>query len=134
MAYGIKVALPGYDATTATVEQLAITSEKSMLKQERSGTVSYTFSGSPSDVTILTVNHNLGYIPACFASWNRIAIDKGAMLPFYFLTVDFNTERIYWEVTTTQFFIYYKSTDPSPSNRTGETYVFDYTINYDDAA
>jgi hypothetical protein len=31
MAYGIKVALPGYDATTATVEQLAITSEISML-------------------------------------------------------------------------------------------------------
>ncbi len=134
MPHGIKVALPGFDATTATVEQLAITSEKSMLKQERLGSFSYTFSGSPSAVTILTINHNLGYEPACIVSYFTTSPDRGHMLPFFFVTGGFFDESIFFEVTTTQFFIKYVSNDPSPTNRTGQTFVFDYTIWYDPAS
>jgi hypothetical protein len=134
MAYGLKIALPGFDATTATTEQLAITSEKSMLKQERSGTTSYTFSGSPASVTILTITHSLGYIPACICSWYRSSLSRGAMLPYYETTPGFWDENIYYEVTTTQFFIKYLSNDPSPTNRTGQQWDFDYTIWYDPAA
>jgi hypothetical protein len=133
MAYGIKVALPGFDATTATTEQLAITSEKSMLKQERKGTTTYTFSGSPVTVTILTVTHSLGYVPACICSWYRSSLNIGAMLPF----VDFSSgdvERIFFEMTTTQFFIKYESEAFTPTDRTGQAFTFDYTIWYDDAA
>jgi hypothetical protein len=132
MAYGIKIALPGFDATTATTEQLAITSEKSMLKQERKGSTTYTFSGSPVTVTILTITHSLGYVPACICSWFRSSLNQGAMLPF----VDFSTgdvERIFFEMTTTQFFIKYESEAPTPTNRTGQTFTFDYTIWYDQA-
>jgi hypothetical protein len=132
MAYGIKIALPGFDATTATTEQLAITSEKSMFKQERKGSTTYTFSGSPVTVTILTITHSLGYVPACICSWFRSSLNQGAMLPF----VDFSTgdvEKIFFEMTTTQFFIKYESEAPTPTNRTGQTFTFDYTIWYDQA-
>jgi hypothetical protein len=132
MAYGIKIALPGFDATTATTEQLAITSEKSMLKQERKGSTTYTFSGSPVTVTILTITHSLGYVPACICSWFRSSLNQGAMLPF----VDFSTgdvERIFFEMTTTQFFIKYESEAPTPTNRNGQVWTFDYTIWYDQA-
>ena len=130
MAYGIKIALPGFDATTATTEQLAITSDKSMLKQERKGSTIYTFSGSPASATILTITHNLGYVPACICSWYRSSLNQGAMLPF----VDFSSgdvEKIFFEMTTTQFFIKYESEAFTPTDRTGQSFTFDYTIWYD---
>ena len=132
MAYGIKIALPGFDATTATTEQLAVTSEKSMLKQERKGSTTYTFSGSPVNVTILTITHNLGYVPACICSWYVSSFNIGGMLPF----VDFSTgdvEKIFFEMTTTQFFIKYESEAFTPTDRTGQVFTFDYTIWYDEA-
>jgi len=132
MSYGIKIALPGFDVNTAITEQLAITSEKSMLKQERKGTTTYTFSGSPANVTILTITHNLGYVPACICSWYRSSLNRGGMLPF----VDFSTgdaEIIFFEMTTTQFFIKYKSESPTPTNRNGQVFTFDYTIWYDES-
>lgn len=132
MAYGIKISLPTFDVKTATTEQLAITSEKSMLKQAIKGTTTYTFSGSPANATILTVNHNFGYVPACIVSWFRSSINQGGMMPFF----DFSTgdvERIFFETTTTQFFIKYESQSPTPTNRTGQTFTFDYTIWYDEA-
>jgi len=132
MTYGIKIALPGFDATTATTEQLAVTSEKSMLKQERKGSTSYTFSGSPTNITILTITHNLGYVPACICSWYRSSISRGAMLPFF----DFSSgdvERIFFEMTTTQFFIKYESQASTPTDRTGQSFSFDYIIWYDPA-
>ena len=133
MAYGIKIALPTFDATTATTEQLAITSEKSMLKQERKGSTTYTFSGSPANVTILTVTHNLNYVPAAIVSWYRSSINQGAMLPYYEITGGGYDEQIFFEMTTTQFFIKYISNDPTPTNRNGQVWTFDYTIWYDPA-
>jgi hypothetical protein len=130
MAYGIKIALPGFDATTATTEQLTVTSDKSMLKQERKGSTTYTFSGSPASATILTITHNLGYVPACICSWYRSSLNQGAMLPF----VDFSSgdvEKIFFEMTTTQFFIKYESEAFTPTDRTGQSFTFDYTIWYD---
>jgi hypothetical protein len=132
MAYGIKISLPGNNVNTATTEQLAITSEKSMLKQERKGSTTYTFSGSPVTVTILTITHNLGYVPAAICSWYRSSINRGGLLPF----VENNSgdvEIIFFEMTTTQFFIKYKSEAFTPTNRNGQTYTFDYTIWYDQA-
>lgn len=132
MAYGIKISLPTFDVKTATTEQLAVTSEKSMLKQERKGSTTYTFSGSPVTVTILTITHNLGYVPACICSWYRSSLNIGAMLPF----VDFSTgdvEKIFFEMTTTQFFIKYESEAFTPTDRTGQVFTFDYTIWYDEA-
>ena len=131
MAYGIKISLPTFNVATATTEQLAITSEKSMLKQERKGSTTYTFSGSPATATILTVNHNLGYVPAAIASWYRSSLNVGAMVPF----IDFSTgdvERIFFEMTTTDFFIKYESESPTPTDRTGQVFTFDYTIWYDE--
>jgi hypothetical protein len=130
MAYGIKIALPGFDAKTATTEQLTVTSDKSMLKQERKGSTTYTFSGSPASATILTITHNLGYVPACICSWYRSSLNQGAMLPF----VDFSSgdvEKIFFEMTTTQFFIKYESEAFTPTDRTGQSFTFDYTIWYD---
>ena len=132
MAYGIKISLPTFDVKTATTEQLAVTSEKSMLKQERKGTTTYTFSGSPVTVTILTITHNLGYVPACICSWYVSSFNIGGMLPF----VDFSTgdvEKIFFEMTTTQFFIKYESEAFTPTDRTGQVFTFDYTIWYDEA-
>jgi hypothetical protein len=54
------------------------------------------------------------------------------MLPFFFLTPDGYDERIFFEMTTTQFLIKYVSNDPAPSNRNGEVWTFDYTIWYDE--
>jgi hypothetical protein len=130
MAYGIKISLPGNNVNTATTEQLAITSEKSMLKQERKGTTTYTFSGSPVTATILTVNHNLGYVPAAICSWYRSSLNEGAMLPFVDLSTG-DVEIIFFEMTTTQFFIKYESESPTPTNRNGQVWTFDYTIWYD---
>lgn len=133
MAYGIKISLPTFDVKTATTEQLAITSEKSMLKQERKGSTTYTFSGSPASATILTVTHNLGYVPAAICSWYRSSLNRGAMMPFYFMTGGGYDEQIFFEMTTTQFFIKYVSNDPTPTNRNGQVWTFDYTIWYDPA-
>ncbi|MGA1047649.1 MAG: hypothetical protein ACO3UU_06540 [Minisyncoccia bacterium] len=133
MAYGIKIALPTFDATTATTEQLAITSEKSMLKQERKGSTTYTFSGSPANVTILTVNHNLGYIPAAVASWYRSSLNTGGMLPYNDFPYNGVIEIIRYEMTTTQFIIKYESEEFTPTNRNGQVWTFDYTIWYDPA-
>jgi len=133
MAYGIKISLPGFDAKTATTEQLAITSEKSMLKQERKGSTTYTFSGSPASATILTVTHNLGYVPAAICSWYRSSINEGGILSYVEFTPSFELEEIFFEMTTTQFFIKYVSNDPTPTNRNGQVWTFDYTIWYDPA-
>lgn len=133
MAYGIKISLPTYNVATATTEQLAITSEKSMLKQERRGSTTYTFSGSPATATILTVTHNLNYVPAAICSWYRSSINQGAMLPYYEITGGGYDEQIFFEMTTTQFFIKYVSNDPTPTNRNGQVWTFDYTIWYDPA-
>ena len=133
MAYGIKISLPTYNVTTATTEQLAITSEKSMLKQERKGSTTYTFSGSPATATILTITHNLGYVPAAMASWYRSSVNQGGMLSYVEFTPDFYPEIIFFEMTTTQFFIKYESEDPTPTNRNGLVWTFDYTIWYDPA-
>lgn len=132
MAYGIKISLPGFDAKTATTEQLAVTSDKSMLKQERKGTTTYTFSGSPAAVTILTVTHNLGYVPAAICSWYRSSINEGSMLP-YVKSSTGDVEIIFFEMTTTQFFIKYEFESPTPTNRNGQVWTFDYTIWYDQA-
>ena len=133
MAYGIKISLPTFNVATATTEQLAITSEKSMLKQERKGSTTYTFSGSPATATILTVKHNLGYVPAAICSWYRSSINEGGMLSYVQFTPSFLPEIIFFEMTTTQFFIKYESDDPTPTNRNGQVWTFDYTIWYDDA-
>lgn len=133
MAYGIKISLPTYNVATATTEQLAITSEKSMLKQERKGTTTYTFSGSPASATILTVTHNLGYVPAAICSWYRSSLNQGAIVPFYEITINGYDEQIFFEMTTTDFFIKYVSNDPTPTNRNGQVWTFDYTIWYDEA-
>jgi hypothetical protein len=133
MAYGIKISLPGFDAKTATTEQLAVTSDKSMLKQERKGSTTYTFSGSPASATILTVTHNLGYVPAAICSWYRSSINQGAMLPYFAFGANFGDEIIFFEMTTTQFFIKYVSNDITPTNRNGQVWTFDYTIWYDQA-
>jgi hypothetical protein len=133
MAYGIKISLPGNNVATATTEQLAVTSDKSMLKQERKGTTTYTFSGSPASATILTVTHNLGYVPACICSWFRSSLNRGAMMPFFDFGPNFGDERIFFEMTTTQFFIKYVSNDIAPTNRNGQVWTFDYTIWYDQA-
>jgi hypothetical protein len=132
MAYGIKISLPTFDVKTATTEQLAITSEKSMLKQERKGSTTYTFSGSPATATILTVNHNLGYVPAALATWFRSSLNRGGMLGYFEITPNFEFEEIFFETTTTQFIIKYESTDPTPTNRNGQVWTFDYTIWYDE--
>jgi hypothetical protein len=133
MSYGIKISLPGSDVNTANTEQLAITSEKSMLKQERQGTTSYTFSGSPASVTILTINHNLGYEPAFIATWESISLGTSSMLPYNQFPYSGLFERIFAEVTTTQFFIKYVSDETTPTTRTGQQWNFRYTIWYDEA-
>tara|TARA_R110002126_G_scaffold45127_4_gene128378 strand:- start:4383 stop:4787 length:405 start_codon:yes stop_codon:yes gene_type:complete len=133
MAYGIKISLPTFNVATATTEQLSITSEKSMLKQERKGTTTYTFSGSPASATILTVTHNLGYIPAAVASWYRSSLNVGGMLPYNDFPYNGVIEIIRYEMNTTQFIIKYESEEFTPTNRNGQVWTFDYTIWYDDA-
>lgn len=132
MPYGIKIALPGFNVNTATIEQLAITSERSMHKQERAGSIAYTFSGSPATVTILTVTHSLGYVPSFRASW--IYSGRGGMLAYNDINYGGFDEQIEAEATTTQFFIKYISNEMTPSTRTGQNWTFKYSIDYDRGA
>jgi len=55
------------------------------------------------------------------------------MLSYVEFTVNFDPEIIFFEMTTTDFFIKYESEDPTPTNRNGQVWTFDYTIWYDEA-
>ena len=75
--YGMKIALPGYDAKTATPEQCAVHSSYPPLKSKANqspphyATLRVNFTRSQpqgSWVTHYTFNHNYGYVPFNFAS------------------------------------------------------------------
>lgn len=77
MDYGMKIALPGYDAKTATPEQCAVHSSYPPLKSRANqapphyATLRVDFTKSTtqgSTVTLYAINHNYGYIPLNFAS------------------------------------------------------------------
>lgn len=85
--YGAIVTLPGYDYDTATPEQCAIHSKYSnpLIEDnktpERAATFTYLFPGSVTAGTttnILTVTHNLGYVPMVTCTWSH---DYGAAGP-----------------------------------------------------
>lgn len=75
--YGLKIALPGYDANNATPEQCAVHSSYPPLKSKANqspphyATLRVDFTRSQpqgSWVTHYSINHNYGYVPFNFAS------------------------------------------------------------------
>lgn len=67
--YGLKVAKPGFDVTTATNDQLAFSSAFSTLRVVSSGTTSLTAVGDGNYYTSV-ITHNLGYKPVVIAYAN----------------------------------------------------------------
>lgn len=65
--YGLKIAKPGFDVTTATNDQLAFSSAFNYFKIVLSGTLELVTTGSASEVVELSVNHGLGHTPAFLA-------------------------------------------------------------------
>lgn len=85
--YGVKVTLPGYDIATATPEQCALHSKypcpkvKVGVNPGHYGTLDYSFSAdiaASTTLNILTVAHNLGFVPMVICSWKY---DFGAAGP-----------------------------------------------------
>ena len=133
MSYGIKISREGEDVKTASGNELVLSSEHNMLKGKQFDEVSYTFSGSPSSVTVATVNHNLGYKPATLVYFrsNQSGVRfRHGQLPFHDGTA--LPDIIDYYVTNTQLIIKYTSNKSTPTNRTGQTFIFKYYIMYDE--
>lgn len=92
MAIGIKVSLPGYDVETATVEQLAFSSENPppLMKEEHVGITTYTFDTNivaSSTRNLFKLEHGYSFVPTsvCMVSdgtvWDGITYTIPA--PFY---------------------------------------------------
>jgi hypothetical protein len=70
--WGLKVAQPGVDVTTAADNQLIFNSQQDVFKIVKSGPVSLTIPAGygVGSVYTVTVNHNLGFIPAHLVYFN----------------------------------------------------------------
>ena len=103
-----KVSLDGYNVDDATPEECAVHSgfDYPKMEEELVGVKNYTFPASPGTgtITILTINHNLGYKPMaqCFMEdVDAIFRTEFATLPY---VIDlFSSDRFFCFATTTQF-------------------------------
>lgn len=139
--YGIIVTLPGYDWQTATPEQCAIHTKYSNplvevgKTPERYGTFTYQFSASVAAGTrtnILTVDHNLGYVPMHTVSWSHDFLGAHAGFGVEYgegncdvVPAPYNYMDCY--TTSTQFKIDYV-TDPASGG--GEASLAPFTFRY----
>lgn len=114
MSFVAKVSLPGYDVKTATPEQLVLTSEFPPLHsklgqaEEHSATVIVDFtSGIPQDSveTVFAIDHDYGYIPACFPSIKMTGLSGGFNLYGIGSVGTGSTLTVKAYCTTTQFII-----------------------------
>lgn len=84
--FGIKLAQPGHDVTTAGDQELLFSSSWPVLKIIYEGV----FSGLSSDNPLILVSHNLGYVPAF------VAYLPGSTYVLGGVNVSADTKNIYW--------------------------------------
>ena len=94
-SFGFKVAQPGYDAETATDDQLVMSSAFNSFKIVATGTASLP-AASAGGTANVTVSHNLGYAPIVIA--HQVAVGGSQMLPLTGFSVATNQFLFHCEV------------------------------------
>lgn len=127
MTYKIKISKAGYNAITeGTANNLTYSSDYDTLKYHANGTVTVTtnfanYYARESSMfgylyyhrTVVTVTHNLGYVPF-FRGFVNVSEDDGerCIAPFYFGDVFYwNFEMVYADTTKLYFVVEYRNLD-----------------------
>jgi len=138
MTFGVKIALPGFDARTATPEQCAVDSRFDTMKVKvdpvnpNFGNIIVKFQDNPVIGTypIYTINHNYGYIPLYYFFFSvrdstaNTGIETGNFFPGDALNF------IYFQATATATQIIFQLvvTNTSIEALSGNTYAFRYYV------
>lgn len=88
----LRIAKPGYDAETATdARQLQFMSGTSVPKVDLALSGSITQTIATDDYTVITVAHNLGYVPLCFVlcdTFGTMLPDSSDLFPSFIYHID----------------------------------------------
>lgn len=123
--FGLKVAKDGFNATTASSDELIFNSEQNTFKIVDKGTISLTKPGGTSQVTTI-YTHGLGYIPAVMVFYG----DPSAIYqPGFFATFDNTTgamQSMYdWYIDSTK--ITFRISTPTTGGAFGSNLSADFT-------
>ena len=120
--YGFKVSQPGYDVKTATIQQIAYTSQYPIFKAKYSGTLTLVMAASIT--SSVSFSHNLGYIPAFRCYGNPSTLSQQRLCDFASNFGSGNSCYIRARITTTQLIIYGDNTKASSQSTIIYYYIY----------